>query len=217
MAQAARKLGGLVKGTFRGIVVIQRGASPRIVRADVVGSGGRTRGHRQRSCASASACFDTWAYFTEISSHKEDPEKTPSTDPSADEGGTPPAAHAAAADGGGVLAGRVVPVRRGRGARAATGRRALAPGRRHARRARRCTAPRSPGPASIAWSSAAWPGRRCGWRASGWRSAPLLLQVATGSVSSKGNAAWSGRAEPLCAEIPPIRGFLHTEALRGQT
>jgi stage II sporulation protein D len=37
------RLSGLVKGTFRGIKVVQRGVSPRVVYADIVGSGGRTR------------------------------------------------------------------------------------------------------------------------------------------------------------------------------
>ncbi|HEX8051967.1 MAG TPA: hypothetical protein VF517_03180, partial [Thermoleophilaceae bacterium] len=37
------RLSGLVKGTFRGIDVVQTGSSPRIVYADVVGSSGRTR------------------------------------------------------------------------------------------------------------------------------------------------------------------------------
>src|SRR4051812_19587117 len=38
----ARELGGLVKGSFRGIKVLRRGDSPRIVSAEVVGSGGST-------------------------------------------------------------------------------------------------------------------------------------------------------------------------------
>src|SRR4051794_28996842 len=43
MAQAASKLSSYLKGRFRGIDVTRRGKSPRIVYADVVGSGGRTR------------------------------------------------------------------------------------------------------------------------------------------------------------------------------
>jgi stage II sporulation protein D len=40
---AAARLGGLVKGQLLGIQVMQRGSSPRILLADVVGTGGRTR------------------------------------------------------------------------------------------------------------------------------------------------------------------------------
>jgi stage II sporulation protein D len=42
MAAAARKLGSLVKGRFRGIRVIARGVSPRVITAEVVGTGGQT-------------------------------------------------------------------------------------------------------------------------------------------------------------------------------
>jgi hypothetical protein len=40
---AASRLGSLVKGVFRGIEVLKRGASPRIVSAEVLGSRGATR------------------------------------------------------------------------------------------------------------------------------------------------------------------------------
>src|SRR5215218_9823102 len=43
MSAAASKLSGLVKGRFRGVKVIRRGASPRVVAANVVGSRGTTR------------------------------------------------------------------------------------------------------------------------------------------------------------------------------
>ena len=42
LAQAGAKLSGLVKGHFRSIKVLERGFSPRVVRAQVVGTGGRT-------------------------------------------------------------------------------------------------------------------------------------------------------------------------------
>jgi stage II sporulation protein D len=63
--RAARKLRGLVKGRFRGIKVLQRGVSPRIVRAQVVGSKGTTNvtGPQLRA---RFGLFDTWAYFTTI-------------------------------------------------------------------------------------------------------------------------------------------------------
>jgi stage II sporulation protein D len=62
MAAAARRLGGLVKGRFKGIVVTKRGASPRVVYAQVVGTGGRVRvtGPQLRS---AFGLHDTWATF----------------------------------------------------------------------------------------------------------------------------------------------------------
>jgi stage II sporulation protein D len=66
LAQAQRKLGNLVKGRFRGIDVVQRGRSPRVVAADVIGTGGRTRvtGPTLRARL---GLFDTWAYFSTIS------------------------------------------------------------------------------------------------------------------------------------------------------
>jgi stage II sporulation protein D len=42
-AQMKSRLSGLVKGKFRGISIVQRGVSPRVVYADVVGSSGRVR------------------------------------------------------------------------------------------------------------------------------------------------------------------------------
>src|SRR3954465_3580086 len=65
--RAARKLRGLVKGRFKGIKVLQRGVSPRIVRAQVVGTKGTTAvtGPQLRS---RFGLFDTWAYFTTITS-----------------------------------------------------------------------------------------------------------------------------------------------------
>ena len=43
MASAGAKLRGLYRGRFRGVKVLTRGSSPRIVAANVVGSAGRTR------------------------------------------------------------------------------------------------------------------------------------------------------------------------------
>ena len=59
----------LVQGRFKGIQVITRGRSPRIVAADVVGSRGRTRvdGATLRA---RFGLYDTWAYFTSITSRK---------------------------------------------------------------------------------------------------------------------------------------------------
>jgi stage II sporulation protein D len=66
---AAKKLGGLVKGSFKGIRVNRRGESPRIMSAEVVGS----RGVSQTDGATLRArlgLYDTWAYFTAISGDK---------------------------------------------------------------------------------------------------------------------------------------------------
>jgi stage II sporulation protein D len=64
-AQAARKLRGLVKGSFRGIEVTRRGVSPRVVSAEIVGSGGRTTvsGPTLRT---RFGLYDTWMYFALI-------------------------------------------------------------------------------------------------------------------------------------------------------
>jgi stage II sporulation protein D len=64
-ATAAARLRGLVKGSFRGIQVVRRGISPRIVEADVVGSRGRTRVSGSTLRARL-GLYDTWAYFTSI-------------------------------------------------------------------------------------------------------------------------------------------------------
>jgi stage II sporulation protein D len=84
-AKAQAKLKGLVRGSFRGITVLQRGVSPRIVRAEVDGTNGVTQvsGPELRA---RFALFDTWATFTYISSNARQPSSggdtsTP-TDPS---------------------------------------------------------------------------------------------------------------------------------------
>ena len=72
LGQADRKLSNLVKGRLRGIDVVSRGRSPRVVAADVVGSRGRTR----VSGATLRARLglpDTWAYFTTVSSRQARP------------------------------------------------------------------------------------------------------------------------------------------------
>ena len=52
LGQADRKLGSLVKGKFRGIEVVRRGRSPRIVEADVIGT---ARAHARDRRAAAGA------------------------------------------------------------------------------------------------------------------------------------------------------------------
>ena len=117
LRQAGARLRGLVKGSFRGIDVLQRGVSPRIVAADVVGTGGRTRvsGSELRSRL---GLWDSWAYFKVITSKgqlKAPSARTPAPpaatgDPTT--GGTPPSATAARAARP-VIVGRVAPFRVG--------------------------------------------------------------------------------------------------------
>ena len=68
LAQAGRRLGSLVKGRLRQIKVLSRGRSPRVVRAQVVGSGGRSNvsGPQLRSKL---GLYDTWARFTVITAN----------------------------------------------------------------------------------------------------------------------------------------------------
>jgi stage II sporulation protein D len=65
IATAQARLGGLVKGGLTQIRVLQRGSSPRVVRAEVVGTGGTTRvsGPTLRRKL---GLYDTWARFTVI-------------------------------------------------------------------------------------------------------------------------------------------------------
>src|SRR3954466_6944840 len=66
MKAAARKLGSLVQGSFKGIRVTKRGASPRIMTAEVVGSRGTTTTDGATLRARL-GLFDTWASFAAIS------------------------------------------------------------------------------------------------------------------------------------------------------
>jgi stage II sporulation protein D len=76
-----KKLGGWVKGSkLRGVRVVKRGVSPRVVLADVVGSKGTTRVNgadlRRRL-----GLWDTWAYFVTVKSGQgTDPAPTQGTD-----------------------------------------------------------------------------------------------------------------------------------------
>jgi len=65
LRSAQRRLGRLVKGSLRRIKVLRRGRSPRVVRAQIVGSRGRTNvsGPTLRSKL---GLYDTWARFTVI-------------------------------------------------------------------------------------------------------------------------------------------------------
>jgi stage II sporulation protein D len=109
MAAAASKLGGLVKGRFKGIRVNRRGKSPRIVAATVIGTGGRTHvdGATLRG---RFGLLDSWAYFTSIGTKKTKPpadSKTGGTSP------PPPSAAAAGPRPRTILTGSVYPQRVG--------------------------------------------------------------------------------------------------------
>jgi stage II sporulation protein D len=60
---AAARLGRLVRGSFRGIEVLRRGFSPRILSAYVLGSRGRTL-VGGGELAARLGLYDTWAYFS---------------------------------------------------------------------------------------------------------------------------------------------------------
>ena len=96
-----KRLGSLVKGKFRGIKVLQRGVSPRIVWAQVVGTKGavNVRGVTLRDKL---GLFDTWASFNRFSTHVK-PHK-PTAPPISPGGGVP----------GRVAKAFYIPVSRGR-------------------------------------------------------------------------------------------------------
>ena len=72
--QVQRKLHRYLQGRFKRIKVLQRGVSPRVVRAQVVGTGGVTNvtGPQLRS---AFGLFDTWAFFTSVTSKASKPKR----------------------------------------------------------------------------------------------------------------------------------------------
>jgi stage II sporulation protein D len=81
-----RKLGSLVKGRYKGIKVLQRGVSPRIVWAAVVGTKGTTR-VRGATLEAKLGLFDTWASFNRFTGKvKPTPVTAPPISPG---GGTP--------------------------------------------------------------------------------------------------------------------------------
>jgi stage II sporulation protein D len=121
LAQASAKLRGLVKGRFRSIKVVQRGFSPRVVRAQVVGTRGSTNvtgaDLRRRF-----GLFDSWAYFTSITAKKKTTDPATPAQPATDgagtgdpsSGGTAPSAPAGTARARrAVLSGTITPARRG--------------------------------------------------------------------------------------------------------
>jgi stage II sporulation protein D len=113
---AQRRLGSLVKGSLRRIRVLQRGRSPRVVRAQVVGTGGTTTvsGPQLRRKL---GLFDTWARFTVVTSKGArgdgDTPQAPAT-PGAPTGGTAPRAistfAAVALPVAGTISGAITPL-----------------------------------------------------------------------------------------------------------
>jgi stage II sporulation protein D len=107
---ARSRLGGLVKGRFKGVKVVKRGSSPRVVAADVIGSRGRTRvdGATLRA---RFGLWDSWAYYTAISTRP----TAPPADPDPATGGTGPVVARVPAIAS--LSGNVVPAEAGASAR----------------------------------------------------------------------------------------------------
>jgi SpoIID/LytB domain protein len=94
-ATAAARLKGLVKGTFRGIEVLRRGVSPRIVAAEVLGSGG-AEAVSGPTLAARLGLESTWAYFSVKSGKTVTPEpdtsaQAPASTPSPASPAPPPA------------------------------------------------------------------------------------------------------------------------------
>jgi stage II sporulation protein D len=114
-AQVQAKLRRFVKGRFKQIKVLQRGVSPRVVRAQVVGTRGATdvTGPQLRS---AFRLFDTWAFFTSVSSKPGQPKQpaapTVPTAPPDPTGGAQPTVRAASARAP-RLQGTIAPAKRG--------------------------------------------------------------------------------------------------------
>jgi stage II sporulation protein D len=103
-AAAAAKLHGFVRGSFKGIEVLKRGFSPRILTAYVLGSGGRTA-ISGNELAARFGLFSTWAYFSTREGQATKPE--PDRSGYSPLAGPPPAAApgpASAGEGGGVPA-----------------------------------------------------------------------------------------------------------------
>ncbi|HEV7584790.1 MAG TPA: SpoIID/LytB domain-containing protein [Solirubrobacteraceae bacterium] len=102
-AAAASRLRGLVKGSFRGIGVLTRGVSPRIVSAETLGSGGATV-ISGPDLAARLGLGSTWAYFGVAAGRGVRPLPDSSAHPPAPEAPPPAPAPAPAAPQGGAQA-----------------------------------------------------------------------------------------------------------------
>lgn len=88
---AAARLRGLLKGAFRGIEVLKRGHSPRVLTAAILGSAGTTR-VSGAELAERLRLQDTWAYFSVRSGHgpvKPEPDHSGSSPQPSTAGGVP--------------------------------------------------------------------------------------------------------------------------------
>ncbi len=119
-ADAARRLAGYVQGRFRKIRVTQRGVSPRIVRAEVVGTTG-TSAITGPQLRRAFGLRDAWIVFRTFSTDvtKRRPVAPPATtpaapDPGAKVGGPGPGSASTARVPRLLLHGRISPAQRGR-------------------------------------------------------------------------------------------------------
>jgi stage II sporulation protein D len=108
LAKAGKKLRGLYKGSFRGIKVLRRGASPRIISAQVLGTKGSTTADGATLRAKL-GLFDTWAYFTTVTT-KRSGDPPPDTQAADASGGAPARLSRSARP---ALSGTVLPGRRG--------------------------------------------------------------------------------------------------------
>ena len=97
-ATAAARLGGLLKGSLRGIEVLKRGYSPRILTVEVLGSAGDTQVGGPELAARL-GLQDTWAYF-DVRTGKKGPVK-----PEPDRSGQSSAASPSAATSAPTLTG----------------------------------------------------------------------------------------------------------------
>ncbi len=86
LSRAQSKLGGLVKGRLKRIKVVKRGVSPRIVKAQVIGTKG-TRTVSGPELRRRFGLYDTWATFTLVSSTAK-PAPTGPSGPSGTKGDT---------------------------------------------------------------------------------------------------------------------------------
>jgi stage II sporulation protein D len=117
LRSAQRRLGQLVKGRLQRIKVLRRGRSPRVVHAEIVGSGGRmsVSGPTLRSKL---GLYDTWARFTIITARGARGDgNAPSTPGSPTTGGAAPRLARASSvprARAGTISGRVDPVSVGR-------------------------------------------------------------------------------------------------------
>jgi stage II sporulation protein D len=106
---AAARLNGLVKGSFRGIEVLRRGVSPRILTAAVLGSAGTTQIGGEELAARL-GLQDTWAYFSVENGKTVTPEPSSSGQPvpspaGAEGGAEAPGTPLGSTTAGGVAAG----------------------------------------------------------------------------------------------------------------